>query len=72
MNELDFIWLMTWTCGYLAIAGILIMVFEAIALKLYPHKFVNEDKISSQLDSLYSELAKGKEINIAEYIKENK
>jgi Na+-transporting methylmalonyl-CoA/oxaloacetate decarboxylase gamma subunit len=72
MNELEFIWLMTWGFGIFAVLGILIMVIETIALKLFPHKFVNEDKISSQLDSLYSELAKGKEINIAEYIKENK
>ena len=63
---------MTWGFGIFAVLGILIMVIETIALKLFPHKFVNEDKISSQLDSLYSELAKGKEINIAEYIKENK
>lgn len=34
--------------------------------------FVEDDSLSAQLDQMYSELETGKEINVYEYIKENK
>jgi F-type H+-transporting ATPase subunit beta len=51
---------------------IALMIIETLALKLFPHKYWREDELSKELDLLYLELQKGKEINIAEYIKEKK
>ena len=72
MNELEFIWLMTYMLGGFAIVGVALMIIETLALKLFPHKYWREDELSKELDLLYLELQKGKEINIAEYIKEKK
>jgi len=46
------------------------MIIETLALKLFPHKYWNKDSISKELDLLYLELQKGKEIKVADYIKE--
>ena len=72
MNEFEFIWLMTWVFGGFGIVSILLMILEETLLRLYPHKYWREESLSKELDLLYLELQKGKEINIAEYIKENK
>ena len=48
------------------------LISRQVALKLFPHKYWREDELSKELDLLYLELQKGKEINIAEYIKEKK
>tara|TARA_Y100001938_G_C7997978_1_gene383127 strand:- start:591 stop:809 length:219 start_codon:yes stop_codon:yes gene_type:complete len=72
MTEYEFTWLMTWILGGFAVISIVLMVIEEILLKLYPHKYWRENELSKELDLLYLELQKGKEINIAEYIKENK
>jgi len=71
MNEQEFI-LLFGTMLFLLITGVIVLIIEWLALKLFPEKFVENTKLSEELDLLYSELAKGKEINIAEYIKENK
>ena len=70
MNEFEFIWLMTWVLGGFAVVGVALMIIETLALKLSPHKYWNEDSISKELDLLYLELQKGKEIKVADYIKE--
>jgi len=70
MNELEFVWLMTYMLGGFAIVGVALMIIETLALKLFPHKYWNEDSISKELDLLYLELQKGKEIKVADYIKE--
>ena len=72
MNEQDFLLLMTWIFGGFAVVSIVLMILEETVLRLYPHKYWREDSLSKELDLLYLELQKGKEINIAEYIKENK
>ncbi len=72
MNEQDFLWLMTWVFGGFAVVIIVLMILEETLLRLYPHKYWREESLSKELDLLYLELQKGKEINIAEYIKENK
>ena len=72
MNEQDFFMLMTYMFGGFALVGVALMIIETLALKLFPHKYWNEDSLSKELDLLYLELQKGKEINIAEYIKEKK
>ncbi len=72
MNEFEFIWLMTWVFGGFAVVSIVLMILEETLLRLYPHKYWREESLSKELDLLYLELQKGKEINIAEYIKENK
>ena len=72
MNEQDFLWLMTWVFGGFAVVSIVLMILEETLLRLYPHKYWREESLSKELDLLYLELQEGKEINIAEYIKENK
>tara|TARA_Y100000361_G_C10982020_1_gene249589 strand:+ start:275 stop:493 length:219 start_codon:yes stop_codon:yes gene_type:complete len=72
MNEQDFLWLMTWVFGGFGIVSIVLMILEETLLRLYPHKYWREESLSKELDLLYLELQEGKEINIAEYIKENK
>ena len=72
MNEQDFLWLMTWIFGGFGIVSIVLMILEETLLRLYPHKYWREESLSKELDLLYLELQKGKEINIADYIKENK
>lgn len=72
MNEQDFLLLMTWIFGGFGIVSIVLMILEETLLRLYPHKYWREESLSKELDLLYLELQKGKEINIAEYIKENK
>jgi hypothetical protein len=72
MNEFDFVLLMTYMFGGFAVICIALMIIETLALKLFPHKYWREDELSKELDLLYLELQKGKEINIAEYIKEKK
>ena len=57
MNEFDFVLLMTYMFGGFAVICIALMIIETLA---------------KELDLLYLELQKGKEINIAEYIKEKK
>lgn len=69
MSEGDFI-ILFGTLAFLLFAGVFVLVVEWLALKLFPEKFIDNSKLSEELDLLYSELAKGKEINIAEYIKE--
>lgn len=69
MSEGDFI-ILFGTLAFLLFAGVFVLVVEWLALKLFPEKFIENTKLSEELDLLYSELAKGKEINIAEYIKE--
>ena len=70
MNEFEFIWLMTWVLGGFAVVGVALMIIETLSLKLFPHKYWNEDSLSKELDLLYLELQKGKEIKVADYIKE--
>lgn len=70
MNELEFIWLMIYMLGGFAVVGVALMIIETLALKLFPQKYWNEDSISKELDLLYLELQKGKEIKVADYIKE--
>ncbi len=70
MNEFEFIWLMTWVLGGFVVVGVALMIIETLALKLFPHKYWNEDSLSKELDLLYLELQKGKEIKVADYIKE--
>ena len=70
MNEYDFFMLMTYMFGGFAVVGVALMIIETLALKLFPHKYWNEDSISKELDLLYLELQKGKEIKVADYIKE--
>ena len=70
MNEFEFIWLMTWVLGGFAVVGVALMIIETLALKLFLHKYWNEDSLSKELDLLYLELQKGKEIKVADYIKE--
>ena len=70
MNELEFIWLMIYMLGGFAVVGIALMIIETLALKLFPHKYWKEDSLSKELDLLYLELQKGKEIKVADYIKE--
>ena len=65
MNEFEFIWLMTWVLGGFAVVGVALMIIETLALKLFPHKYWKEDSISKELDLLYLELQKGKEIKVA-------
>ena len=72
MNDQDFVLLMTWIFGGFAVVSIVLMILEETLLRLYPHKYWREESLSKELDLLYLELQKGKEINIAEYIKENK
>ena len=70
MNEFELIWLMTWILGGFAVVGVALMIIETLALKLFPHKYWKEDSITKELDLLYLELQKGKEIKVADYIKE--
>lgn len=69
MSEGDFI-ILFGTLAFLLFAGVFVLIVEWLALKLFPEKFIENTKLSEELDLLYSELAKGKEINIAKYIKE--
>jgi len=69
MNEQEFI-LLFGTMLFLLITGVIVLIIEWLALKLFPEKFIDNTKLSEELDLLYSELSKGKEINIADYIKE--
>ena len=70
MNEFEFIWLMIYMLGGFALVGVALMIIETLALKLFPHKYWKEDSITKELDVLYLELQKGKEIKVADYIKE--
>lgn len=69
MNEQEF-WFFVSIMLFLLAIGTLYLIIETLALKLFPNRFWKEDSISKELDLLYLELQKGKEINIAEYIKE--
>jgi len=69
MSEGDFI-ILFGTMAFLLFTGVFVLIVEWLALKLFPEKFIDNTKLSEELDLLYSELLKGKEINIADYIKE--
>jgi len=69
MSEGDFL-ILFGTMSFLFFTGVFVLIVEWLALKLFPEKFIDNNKLSEELDLLYSELLKGKEINIADYIKE--